>query len=147
MKYNDPNINMTFNVTWEICTLRKWLNEDFYYSQFNFAEQSRILTTEVAAGTNPKHSTDPGNDTQDKVFLLSIDEVNKYFDSDSDRICTYNRLVYGGNHCWWLRSPGNNSFFAARVKPNGSVDYTGQGNWGMRVGEAVRPALWLNLES
>ena len=68
------------DVTWENCTLRTWLNWTFYNKAFSSAEQSAILTTNV---DNSKkqcysgYSTDGGNNTQDKVFLLSYAEANK----------------------------------------------------------------------
>lgn len=84
--------------------------------------------------------------------LLSVDEVNKYFKSDNDRICmpTLQAVNDGawtwddnGACGWWLRSPGAYSDYAADVYADGlvypgglNVDYTAN---------AVRPALWVNL--
>lgn len=73
------------DVTWETCTLRKWLNNDFINAAFSADERTMIPTVTVSADKNPDYSTNPGNATQDQVFLLSITEVNKYFSSDSAR--------------------------------------------------------------
>ena len=146
--------NTTFaKVTWETCSMRKWLNGTFINNAFNSAEQSMIQTTTVTADKNPSFSTSPGNNTTDKVFLLSITEANKYFGSDSTRQCQGTAYCYAqgaykasnGNCWWWLRSPGDDSDCTASVGSGGSVNEYGRG---VRSGrDAVRPALWINLGS
>ena len=139
------------NVTWEICSLRKWLNETFINTAFNLEEQNRIIITNVTADRNPSWNTSPGENTTDKVFLLSITEVNKYFSSDEARQCeeTIYCHAQGKNtdrQCWWwLRSPGNSPRNAASVNHHGSVRDDGTDVANEYV--PVRPALWINLES
>ena len=141
------------NVTWETSTLRKWLNGTFLDAAFSTKEQSRIVSSTVTADQNPSYNTSPGNNTTDKVFLLSITEVNRYFSSDSARQCRgtaycYARGAYkadNGNCRWWLRSPGNYSYIAASVCAVGSV--YGGGHDVLGGISAVRPALWINLGS
>ena len=70
-KYNAVNTR----ITWEKCTLRKWLNNDFFTAAFDGEEQSAIRTTHNKNEDNPYSGIDGGNDTDDNVFLLSIDEV------------------------------------------------------------------------
>lgn len=143
-------------VTWETCTLRKWLNGAFFNNAFSVDEQKQILSTTVTPDRNPSYSTDPGNNTKDKVFLLSIAEAQKYFSSDSTRQCQGTVYCYAqgafkgtikaekGNCFWWLRSPGDSSTFAAQVVGDGSVYECGHS---VSLNEAaVRPALWINLE-
>ena len=140
------------DVTWETCTLRTWLNGTFLDSAFTATEQAAIAKTTVTADKNPEYDTDPGNATTDKVFLLSIDEANKYFSSDSARKCepTAYAVANGawesdGSNCWWwLRSPGRNQDDAAGVDYGGSVDC--YGNFVNCACNAVRPALWINIE-
>ncbi len=67
------------NVTWETCSLRKWLNDEFLNSAFTAEEQAKIATTDVV---DVYYGTKSGNDTKDKVFCLSVDEVHKYFEFD-----------------------------------------------------------------
>ncbi len=140
-------------VTWETCTLRKWLNNDFINAAFSAEEKAMIPTVTVSADKNPYYSTNLGNATQDQVFLLSITEVNKYFSSDSARQCkpTDYAVANGawesdsGNCWWWLRSPGYYQYYAAYVDIDGTVDEIG---YGVRYGDrAVRPALWIDLNS
>lgn len=142
------------NVTWETCTLRKWLNNDFINAAFSANEKAMIPTVTVSADKNPLHSTDPGNATQDQVFLLSITEANKYFNSNSARQCK--PTDYAGangawtnlssNCWWWLRSPGYSQACAARVSYHGIVNRDGC-NVDYAYCNAVRPALWIDLAS
>ena len=75
--YNAGYVDMT----WEKCALRSWLNNTFYNAAFSSAEKAKIQTTTVVNENNPYTGTKGGNNTQDKVFLLSLSEVNKYFGS------------------------------------------------------------------
>ncbi len=113
------------SITWETCSLRKWLNNGFINTAFTDDEKEIIATTTVVADKNPTYDrTNPGEATQDKVFLLSINEANEYFDSDEARKCkpTSYAVMRGayasdveGNCKWWLRSPGLNQARAAHV--------------------------------
>ena len=81
--------------TWENCSLRKWLNEDFMNVAFNQGEQPRILKTHLDNPGNPIYNTPGGNPTDDSVFLLSLTDAlsqtgrvpgsGKYFSSDKER--------------------------------------------------------------
>ncbi|MDR1712956.1 MAG: DUF6273 domain-containing protein, partial [Coriobacteriales bacterium] len=73
--------------------------------------------------------------TDDYVFLLSIDEAEQYFSSDSDRVA---KKSDGGADGWWLRSPGNNSNNAANVNNDGNVNTNGNN---VNNNNGVRPAL------
>ena len=149
--YNSSNTK----VTWETCSLRKWLNVTFLKAAFSSAEQTMIADTNVSADRNPEHSTDPGNATTDKVFLLSIDEVNKYFKSDETRKCvptdytianrigTSSGITKDGiaTCLWWLRTPGVYQRSAAEVYSDGSIVYKGSHVDNFSVG--IRPAMWI----
>ena len=146
------------SVTWETCPLRKWLNETFFKSAFSAEEQKMIPETKVTADANPSFVTDPGNDTTDKVFLLSVTEAEKYFSSDEGRKCvptayaieqgayTSSSYTKGGKAAcrWWLRSPGTYSPYAALVYyDGGDFDYRGDC---VNISHAcVRPALWIEI--
>jgi len=71
------------DVTWEACTLRSWMNSDFYTTAFDAREQARINTTYVVNNDNSYYGTEGGNDTYDKVFCLSLDEILKYYPFNS----------------------------------------------------------------
>lgn len=139
------------DVTWETCTLRRWLNGSFINSAFSAEEQKQILHTTVTVDRSP-YRTNPGNNTKDRVFLLSIAEAQKYFGSKSVRQCQGTVYCFaqgaykvGDGYCLWrLRSPGS-SGCTAYVYNDGSIN-----EYGYPVDEgtiAVRPALWIDLGS
>ena len=146
------------DVTWETCTLRQWLNEDFFNAAFSNAEKTMIHTVTVSADKNPEFDTDPGNATEDKAFLLSIAEANQYFKSDEARMCVPTAYAKSnGAHIsfvntkggaatgyWWLRSPGVEQSIAALVLSAGDVGIGGLDvDWD---GIGIRPAMWISLE-
>ena len=141
------------DTTWENCTLRTWLNNDFYNIAFSSSEKNKISTTNIIAEDNLECETEAGNDTQDKVFLLSISEAEKYFSSDNERMCKPTQYAinngvfeyvdsYEGNCWWWLRSPGTSLDYASYIYGGGIVVYDGES---VDFGHAIRPALWVNL--
>ncbi len=77
--YNDEYID----ITWENCSLRKWLNNDFYKIAFDSLDQNKVQDTYVINDDNPYSGTEGGDDTTDKVFCLSIDEIMTYYDFGS----------------------------------------------------------------
>ena len=123
------------STTWEQCTLRSWLNDEFYNRAFSSDEKKRIVKSNVSADENPEYSTNPGRTTKDNVFLLSVVEALEYFESDEARMCAATDYVIqcgafrSDNYkvgsrwaCWWwLRSPGDLSYFAAIVDTDGSI--------------------------
>lgn len=137
--------NNEINTTWEQCSLRKWLNDSFLNTAFSKKERALIQSTTVSADKNPKYSTNPGNATTDKVFLLSINEVYKYFNDFHARECALTAYAKAhGAALWWLRSPGS-SYSAAFVYPTGALVYNGES---VKVSYGgVRPALWIDLDS
>jgi len=71
-------------VTWEYSEIREWLNDDFLRDgflnmAFSSSEQRSILFSKIPNPDNRKYGTEGGADTEDKVFLLSLDEVDRYF--------------------------------------------------------------------
>lgn len=138
------------DVTWETCTLRQWLNDDFINAAFSADEKAMIPTVTVSADENPGYTTNPGDDTQDKIFLLSINEAEEYFDSSDARECSptdyavaYGAYVSSGNCCWWLRSPGGLQSGAARVNFDGDVGVSG--DYVNDDTPVVRPAMWIEI--
>lgn len=146
-------------VTWETCTLRKWLNGTFLDTAFTAEEQAAIKDTTVVNDDNPAYGTEGGPDTIDKVYLLSIAEASNtaygfyhlfQLEASETRVVKNTLLVAdkvktdtGSEPTnWWLRSPGTISQCAADVHQHGD---------GCEFGEAVyfelrvRPVLHLNL--
>lgn len=134
-------------VNWEKSTLRKWLNKKFMNRAFSSSEQEAIRTTKVINEDNYYYKTDGGNDTLDKIYLLSLsetDEEKEYGFTDS-----YGMTIKYSNYAdlddyqyWWLRTPGEKNISAAAVDMFGEA-YVGGGESDMELG--IRPVLHLNL--
>jgi len=147
-------------VTWETCTLREYLNGTFYESFGK--DKKRILRThnENPDNTWGRTSGEPfntpgGNRTDDRIFLLSVADILKYFpglnlykdiegdeweyEADERLVATSNN----GEYSWMLRSPGNAPDYVAYIDRYGKIRLV-HGHVSIEYG--VRPALWLNLK-
>ena len=124
--------------TWEKCTLRQYLNDDFLADYFSETEAQRIALTQVVNDDHSKYGVLGSNDTEDRVFVLSRSKTYDYFKSNSERVAIY--LDHADS--WWLRSPSIDARGAAFVCDDGSIDTDGIDNYD----NGVRPALWLSLE-
>ena len=142
--------------TWEECSLRYWLNDSFLNEAFSEEEQALIQSTAVSADKNPQYSTNPGNATTDKIFLLSCIEAEKYFATDNARQCSPTKYAYSKKvndyttlavnyrtSYWWLRSPSMQQNVVAMINPVGSIEYRGITTSNYCY---VRPALWISIE-
>lgn len=138
--------------TWSECSLRKWLNEEFYSS---LPEEARIR---VATAT--VRDIDADKNVEDRIFILSVDEVHEYFTDERARRCS----IAGEKNPtkWWMRNlstreikdvrvvdeDGNASSYEFTVYDNFRKCYffrradspTMEGNSSIT---AVRPALWI----
>lgn len=135
-KYNEP-------VLWEDCTLRIWLNETFMDQAFTEEEQKLIVRSTVE---NIGHDGAPCDSTEDYVFLLSEEEVLRYFESADRRKCAKTPYVdkYAYEELWMTRDTNQNKvmyitdrgyFDMANVHSDSSVDLGG-----------VRPAMWIEID-
>lgn len=70
-------------VTWESCSLRAWLNGAFYETAFTAAEKEKIVLTVTENPDSELYGTPGGGDTEDRVTLLSLDELDRYFGTES----------------------------------------------------------------
>ena len=128
------------SVTWETSDIREWLNGSYLEVTFSDLELPRIIEQTNVNANNPQFDTAGGNDTQDKIFLLSIDDVEKYFPEPADRIAT----MADGSAAWWLlRSPGSGARNACFVDFDGTIDMSGHSV--LHVYGAIRPAVWVNF--
>jgi hypothetical protein len=124
------------------------LNSAFVNAGFSNAEKDMILTTTV--NSDDKFSS---YNVEDRVFLLSISEAERYFNHNGARQCeatSYARTMgasnYGAsnNTCqWWLRSNGSSLLDFGYITPDGQIGESGQSF--NRRGTAVRPAMWIDL--
>ena len=165
------------NVTWEESTMRSWLNgydasqntggssgidytnDNFFTTAFSEKEQAAIAYTEVVNADNVDYETEGGNNTTDRIFLLSISDIynRNYFQSSVAPSTNTAYVADGGklgspmfgageNDWWWLRSPGFYEYYAAFVEwEDSSVNADGNPVEYNRM--AVRPAFNLDLGS
>ncbi len=158
-------------ITWADCSLREYLNNEFY-DRFSQGDKARIAPVINTNPDNPWFDTIGGPDTEDKIFILSLDELAcKYFGDSSALLYNprknqrywYERkdannskriaIDEGKNFWWyWIRTPGRFSVKAVYVFPDGNIGIHGNN---IKIGNVadgfcaggVRPALWLKLES
>lgn len=125
------------DTTWEKSSIRSWLNGKFYDAAFSDSEKELIQTVKITNSDNPLYGTPGGNDTEDKVFCLSLEEVQRYFkDADDRKAAPTEYAVKQGatvndgstldngmkTGWWWLRSPASASNRAADVDCFGNID-------------------------
>lgn len=151
-------------MTWEECELRGWLNGEFMDCAFSADEQAAILTTDVDNSDDQGYgewNTSGGNNTQDRIFLLSYAEAKKYFKVSKEnyfnvkaRTTPTAYALQAGAYtssdktadgaaagAWWLRSPGAHRDSAAEVVTDGSLESTSV----ITDCVCVRPAMWIDV--
>lgn len=155
------NINETFDdFTWENCSLRNWLNTSFLDIAFTNLERKAILDSNITTPDSNYWGTKGGNDTTDKVFLPTMQDVmnpaygfRKGMKPTKTRMLkctTYARRNGGyknktnGNTCWWLRSPALHDKYAAYVFTTGAITAT---YFVGRRYDAIRPAIRVDLSA
>ena len=167
-KYNEE----LADVTWKTCTLRSWLNGDFYEKAFTADERAKILMTTVANRDNNVFGTPGGEETYDHIFLLSIDETAKYFNmtpdveyewrpyvgDDSCSKSTDHAVANGAYTYKWdekkadyKKYDGNNWWWLRSPGQTSdsvsSISYSGGlnagGHYVNEEGAAIRPAMWI----
>ena len=167
-RYHGKSVDITWydcvDITWRDCDLRKWLNDEFYNTAFNSAERELIKTT---------HCADNGEgspDTEDKVFLLSVNEIKDASDKHGkdlrrtigtdfakmkkpagcylyvyDKTNKDNYIDRDGEEAgcswWWLRTQGNKPSRAFFVGTGCSIRSYANVS---AARDGVRPALKIN---
>ncbi|OZV11459.1 hypothetical protein CIW83_14345 [Tissierella sp. P1] len=158
------------DITWADCALRKYLNGEFY-DKFNVTDKSRIIPVINKNPDNQWYGSKGGEDTQDSIFLLSLEEVCKYFgdsrsklqnrgknqrywferkdENNSKRIARLQGKEW--SWWWWLRSPGRVNVKAVYIfGTDGNIGIQGNNILKGNISDGkctggVRPALWLNI--
>ena len=142
----DGKTDLYTPILWENCSLRDWMNGEFFDAAFTEEEKARMLY--VSDGEPLK---EPFGDARDeKVFLLSLDEVRSYYASDKERVSAPTPYAIGqgasansvtGGCQWWLRSAGYSTIFATMVYPYGFSSRYGYDVY--MKGLCVRPCIWV----
>ena len=160
--------NKYVDITWSDCSLREYLNVEFYNS-FSESEKARIIPVINKNPDNPWFGTIGGDDTEDKIFILSLEELAcKYFGDSSALLYNprknqrywYERkdannerrgailLDKGWGSWYWIRTPGRFSIKAVYVFPDGNIGIHGNNILKGNVADGycaggVRPAMWI----
>lgn len=168
----DDYNNTKTDVTWEESYIREFLNDYFYYVAFDRAEQNIILNKKIVNNDTlnkvigGEKITPAGNNTTDKIFLLSIDEAEKYFLNYKYELATkatnfakrpiyrkngiskrLNDKAFLSNGCssYWLRSPGLMEYEAAFISEYGTIFKLGHDVFGNDM-LGIRPAMWISAD-
>lgn len=132
------------NTTWENCTLRSYLNNEFYNSAFENEDRKLIIKNKIINSNIESDGADEKKYTEDYIFLLSYEEYKKYFSSDIEY--EYNR---NAGSSWWLRSlplsPSWSSSNRILVVGESYRSFTMINDSEPSNKNGVRPALWINL--
>ena len=146
-------------VYWENCSLRSWLNGRFPDNAFSKENPSDVLSVSVENTRYPESEDEKEDieeivpetyETRDRLFLLSYDELSRYYPNESDRECIASeyaiengvRAGADGSCSWWLRTPGNDRTEVSYVWDQyGSVASSPQ-----MIIQGIRPAMWLKAE-
>lgn len=163
--------NKSTAITWKDCGLRSYLNGEFY-NRFNEDNRSKILKTINSNPGNSWYGVDGGEDTEDYIFILSIDEVVRGFFGDSSRLLgspgknqrywfqrkdenNSKRSAYflNASWWWWVRTPGKHHRVAVYIHGDGNIGMQGNGvskrntnvihSISNDTRGGVRPALWI----
>jgi hypothetical protein len=157
-------------ITWADCSLRKYLNGEFY-DKFSETDKSKIIPVKNQNPDNQWYGTKGGLDTRDSIFLLLLEEVMcQYFGDSSAKLYNpgknqrywFERKDANNSRriarpegkewvsWWWLRSPGRVAVKAVYIHGDGNIGIQGNNILKGNIGDGkciggVRPALWLKL--
>lgn len=165
--YNDAYVE----TTWADCSLRKYLNGEFY-DAFDEKDKSKICLTLNHNSDNQWYGTNGGVITRDNIFLLSMEEiVCKYFGDSSEKLydpgknqrywferkdCNNSKRIASlqwnkeQNWWWWTRSPGRVGVKAVYVHGDGNIGIQGNNILKGNIADGcctggVRPAMWIRM--
>ncbi|MCQ2531641.1 MAG: DUF6273 domain-containing protein [Saccharofermentans sp.] len=103
-------------ITWEKCSLRKWLNSNFISENFTDEEKTMLVECVIHTPDNKIYNRLGGNPTKDKVWIPSSEEIEKYFPTNEER---------ANGQFTWLRDPGFYQFRANCIRKDGSISRSG----------------------
>lgn len=138
----------SLETSWEKSYLRTWLNDDFFNDSFSKEEQKKILSVYISANSHGEKRT------INKVFLLSVEEVKKYFTKETanvvlmpmiDGVCCSNKENPISISCypitWWTRTTGKEKNTVMCLDETGVLcELNAECD---EVG--VRPAMWVEF--
>ena len=140
------------DVFWADCAIRDWLNGEFYETVFSGEEKARIIRCRVTTADSTLYKTRGGPDSEDRLFLLSLEEAREFKAVNEENMClptahARERGAYTNETCdncwWWLRTPARWQNKALTIDSQGEVNM-----YGRRVDTdvvTVRPAMWVHV--
>ncbi|MBR5948083.1 MAG: hypothetical protein IKZ82_05480 [Clostridia bacterium] len=145
--------NEKTDIAWSDCDLRSWLNTDFLTEAFTEKERLLIAKTLNKASKNPVSHVTNGGNTEDKIFVPSLEEIMKSSRDGADinvfslsALPTNYAVKRGvekfqyGTATWWLRTPGTERDNITISDASGVPIYVRRVNY---PGVGVRPAMML----
>lgn len=158
--------NVSSGISWEACTIRQWLNGEFYEDSFTDEEKKKIVLStsegfqEYNAGVAGGGYSYFERDTEDNVFLLSYTETCHYIseeiaaEGNSAGLCYPTEYaksnpgidIYHDACGWWLGAGFRGYAGQCRqfvVSPYGKINVEEDAN---STKYAVRPAIWIKWQ-
>ncbi len=102
--------------TWGRSSCRLKLHTEYIHHIFTDREKDMMVTVYIDDEDDSlSFAETPRRKQADKLFFLSVKEVEKYFRSERDRLALFTKhstrtpmwTVFDNYAYWWLRSPGN----------------------------------------
>lgn len=156
---SNSKLRNAVKMTWENCDLRAWLNNEFLNTAFTANEKKQIRTVTLRnAGNSYFMGLSGGNNTSDKVYVLSYSEAMNYLKDTPFLSCFVTDYAIANGcldirdkpgykdglcYTYWLRTVGCQSNRACVVERDmrGGFEISHMGNevWWPSIG--IRPAI------
>ncbi len=139
-KYNDTSEESD----WKSSSIRSWLNGRFAANAFDSEDPAKVVITNLYSISN---SDEEDQITNDRIFLLGSEDVEKYYPQKEDRMCqasenliNSNLYIDGNGNCsWWLRDGITEDSYSALI-----IDSSGEIMESMyELSNAIRPVMWI----
>ena len=147
---------------WNESSIRNWLNKDFIDLAFDNSERASLMVVEIITTNDPyltwggKSSTPivSAVNSIDKVFLLSTEEVERFFKTKQERTLEFSQYAIETLHgemdklgIWWLRNEEELGWGPVRILADGSYD----GEFDLADEDpamlaGIRPAIYIKKE-
>lgn len=137
---------------WKDSKIRLVLNSDFLNTSFR-KDENKLIPTVNTKYEKYEYGELQESYTNDKVFILSAEEVKKYFSSDKERQAEYTPAVDGyeerTDHLaeWYLRSIVINGPYGSPTYVDAKGAYSKNNTRREDKCEGIRPALWIDVQN
>ena len=159
------------SVRWQSCSLRTWLNDEFFLAAFSESEQDAILLSEI--DNSPEQAGEyssyvQARNTEDRVFLLSGAEfeaipakygtTNKYkikgifshFSPTEYALQHDNPHFSKNSYYWWLRGVTVDNINASTMKTDEKAQCVNRGSASAAADVigcfGVHPVVWVDID-